>query len=294
MPVVPIVAPGAADDPELAVDDPELVEVVDEPVAPDPFEDPAAPREALPDGIRRPLTSTSWPTWRGSSARLLRRAYMFDADLSASPFLSPPPAIAGDGCVLPARTADSLVPDPGGAGDVTALPPPGAAPILALARIKSPEPDGVRPAVPTVPPFPSADCRQPVNVIVDSSLVVLEFCAVSPTPLTTSAANTAVCSLQFLFMFLTPLLPRALPAQRLSRELRNATLVPSLFELESARAVRLGREISSSLFFERSATAATRLSRGLPAGPDADWLERLRVVGESSCPSSRPGRRTPP
>src|SRR4051794_39659465 len=217
IPAVLIVAPGPLEAAEFVEDvDEPVAEDVDEPVVDD---EPDALREAVPDVTRFPLTSTSWPTWRGIFVRSLRKAYMLVADLSGSPFLSTAPLSAADGCVLPARAADSLVPEPGGAIDVTPLPPPGAAPTLALARMNWPAPDCAplaerelsAPDVPTGPRSPAADCRQPVKVIVDWLdwlLSVLELCAPSPAPQTTTAANTAVCSLHLLFMI--PLTPPAL------------------------------------------------------------------------------------
>src|SRR4051812_17564651 len=126
----------------------------------------------------RPLSSTSWPTWRDTSGFSVRMRYAPVADLSALPFLSMAPTIAADGDELPARAADSVVPEPGGATDVTPLPPPGAPPTFAFTSRSGPVLAEAEPAVPwsaaraLEPEVPTAPrsapgCKQPVTVIVD-------------------------------------------------------------------------------------------------------------------------------
>ena len=79
---------------------------------------------------------------------------------------------AGEGDVLPARAADSVVPDPGGAIDVTAEPPPGALPTRALTSMNGPvlvpvaadraasaDCAAADPDVPTASRLVPADCR---------------------------------------------------------------------------------------------------------------------------------------
>jgi hypothetical protein len=103
-----------------------------------------------------------------------------------------PPLSAGVGDVLPARAAGSLLPDPGGVGDDTALPPPGLAPTCAFAstnvsplpladdeRLTSLDPPDAEPAVPTLPVAVPPGWRQPVTIIercCSPSLLPL-FCA---------------------------------------------------------------------------------------------------------------------
>jgi hypothetical protein len=82
---------------------------------------PDVPLAVLDDDATWPLTSTCCPTCSRRSGVVPRRRYLPEAALPPVP-LGVPPLIAGDGDVLPARAADSVVPDPGGVGDDTAVP----------------------------------------------------------------------------------------------------------------------------------------------------------------------------
>jgi hypothetical protein len=180
-PLPPGFAPAVADA-ELAPLEPEVPVVA---VAP-----PAAPLDV--DDASWPLISTCRPTCSRRSGVVPRRTYVLAAVplFPAAPLpFGAPPLSAGVGDVLPARAAGSLLPDPGGVGDDTALPPPGLAPTRALAstnvspladdeRLASLDPPDTEPAVPTLPVALPPGCRQPVTVIepcCSPSLVL--FCA---------------------------------------------------------------------------------------------------------------------